>query len=385
MPNSSLSFRFILILGFVSLCSDITYEGARSILGPYLGFLGANALAISVVAGFGEFLTYTLRLVSGYWVDKTKKYFFITYIGYALNLLAVPCLAFVSNWYWAAGLIFLERAGKAIRVPSRDAMLAHAGNKIGVGWGFGVHQAIDRIGAMLGPLLVAWIIYYQSSYRFAFTVLLIPAIFALFILFFAHNLYQKILVQAKSSPKTQIFQVNKQGFYTYILASSLIGAGYADFPLIAYHLQTNHILSSVEIPIAYAISVGLSSLSAPFLGYFFDKVGGITLILSSVLGGIFAPLVFLGDFKFALIGIVIWSIGIASQASLMRAVIATLIPSSELGFAYGLFNTCFGFFWFLGSAIMGALYLYSVNSLVIFSVVMQVIALIILYISLSRS
>lgn len=92
---------------------------------------------------------YGLRLVSGYLADRTGRYWAITIAGYICNLLAVPLLALAGHWWIAATLMVIERMGKAIRVPSRDAMLSHAGQKMGMGWVFGLHEALDQVGAMI--------------------------------------------------------------------------------------------------------------------------------------------------------------------------------------------------------------------------------------------
>src|SRR5579863_5442011 len=173
------ALKFVLLISVVSLFADMTYEGARSITGPYLATLGANAAIVGFVAGFGEFIGYALRIVSGYLADRTGKYWTITIIGYICNLLAVPLLALAGHWWLAAVLIIMERLGKAIRVPARDAMLSHAGQKMGMGWVFGLHEAIDQVGAMLGPLLVVAILYFKGSYQLGFAMLLIPALLAL--------------------------------------------------------------------------------------------------------------------------------------------------------------------------------------------------------------
>src|SRR6202035_2674785 len=118
------AIKFVVLLGIVSLFADMTYEGAKSISGQYLAILGASGTVVGIVAGLGELIGYGFRLVSGYISDKTRKYWLITFIGYALNLLAVPLLALAGNWPLAASLMILERLGKAIRNPSRDAMLS---------------------------------------------------------------------------------------------------------------------------------------------------------------------------------------------------------------------------------------------------------------------
>ncbi|MDN3514076.1 MAG: MFS transporter [Candidatus Brocadia sp.] len=167
---------FIVLLGVVSLFADVTYEGARSINGPYLALLGASATTVGFVAGFGELIGYSLRLVSGYISDKIGRYWAITLFGYSLNMLAVPALALAGHWELAAVLMITERIGKAIRTPARDAMLSHATREIGRGKGFGLHEALDQIGAVLGPLTVAGVLYFREGYRTGYVVLLVPAV-----------------------------------------------------------------------------------------------------------------------------------------------------------------------------------------------------------------
>ena len=135
LPVSQDALRFVILLGVTSLFADMIYEGARSITGPYLGLLGASATAVGVISGFGELIGYALRLVSGLVADRTGRYWSITLLGYAINVLAVPLLALAGHWPIAAGLIILERLGKAVRTPARDAMLSHATQQIGRGWG----------------------------------------------------------------------------------------------------------------------------------------------------------------------------------------------------------------------------------------------------------
>src|SRR5579862_6947647 len=112
--------RFIICLGMVSLFADITYEGARSISGPFLKGLGATAAQVGFVAGLGEFIGYGLRLVSGTIADRTRSYWTITIVGYAVNLFAVPLMAFAGNWPVAALLVAAERTAKGLRAPARD-------------------------------------------------------------------------------------------------------------------------------------------------------------------------------------------------------------------------------------------------------------------------
>src|ERR1700758_1786758 len=162
---AKLAFRFVLTIGIVNFFADMTYEGGRGIVGPFLGSLGASAAIVGFVAGFGELLGYGLRSLTGFFADRTHKYWAIAFVGYAVNMLAVPALALAGNWPLAATLMIAERTGRAIRKPSVESMLSHAGKSIGHGWVFGVNEALDQTGATLGPLITAYILYRQGTYQ----------------------------------------------------------------------------------------------------------------------------------------------------------------------------------------------------------------------------
>src|SRR5437764_8536873 len=186
-PGTAL--RLVVLLGVLSMLADVTYEGARSITGPFLATLGASGLVVGVVAGFGELAGYLIRLVSGRAATGAGRIWAITLFGYALNLFAVPALALAGNWPAAAALIVLERVGKGARVPPRDAMLSHATQEMGRGWGFGLHEAMDQTGALVGPLLVALVLARHHTDRTAFVLLIVPAVFALAVLLTARAQY----------------------------------------------------------------------------------------------------------------------------------------------------------------------------------------------------
>jgi hypothetical protein len=123
MRNRS-AFRFVLIIGIANFFADFTYEGARGIIGPFLGSLGASATIVGLVAGFGELMGYGLRSVSGYFADKFHRHWVFAFLGYAINMLAVPALALAGQWPFAAGLVVTERVGRGIRKPTVEAMLS---------------------------------------------------------------------------------------------------------------------------------------------------------------------------------------------------------------------------------------------------------------------
>jgi MFS family permease len=370
------ALRFVILIGIVSLFADMTYEGARSVTGPYLGALGASGLVVGLVAGVGELIGYALRLVSGYVADRTARYWAVTLFGYALNLLAVPLLALTGRWEVAAALMIAERVGKAIRTPARDAMLSHATKEVGHGWGFGLHEAMDQAGAMIGPLAVAAVLAADWGYRTGFAVLIIPALLALGVLVAAWRTYPR---PADMEPIGTEWPHDGRAFprifWVYLVAAGLVAAGYADFALIAYHFDHQRIVPSDGIPILYAIAMGVQALAALAFGRLFDRFGISVLIASVVLSAPFAPLVFLGHVPAAVAGMALWGAGMGAQETILRAVIATMIPPDRRGSAYGLFNAGFGLAWFLGSALMGYLYDVSPIGLVAFSVLAHVAAI----------
>jgi MFS family permease len=362
--------RFVVLIGVVSLFADMTYEGARSITGPYLAVLGASATIVGIVSGFGELIGYALRYVSGRLADSSGRYWALTIAGYCINLLAVPLLALAGHWIVAAVLIVMERSGKAIRTPARDAMLSYATQKMGRGWGFGLHEAMDQTGAMLGPLIVAGVLYYKGSYQTGFAILLIPALLAVATLIVARVLFPKPRDLESGAPKLET-QGFPRAYWIYMVGAACVAAGYADFPLIAYHFEKTAIVSPQWIPIFYAIAMGVDGLAALLFGHYFDRQGILVLIFAAAISAVFAPLVFLGGFYFALAGTIIWGIGMGAQESIMRAAIAEMAPIDKRGTAYGVFNMGFGMFWFLGSAAMGVLYDFSIPLLIAFSVIAQ--------------
>jgi MFS family permease len=266
------ALRFVVLLGVVSLFADMTYEGARSVLGPYLGLLGASATIVGIVAGAGELIGYALRLMSGYLSDRTGRPWALTILGYSVNLLAVPLLALAGRWEIAAALAILERVGKGIRTPARDAMLSHATSRMGRGWGFGLHEALDQVGAVLGPLIVAFVLSTGGNYRTGFAILLGPALVALSVLIAARFLYPRPQELEMQATTLQIQGMNRL-FWLYLAGVGLIAAGFADFPLIAFHFGQAKTVPEVWIPTFYAVAMGTDAVAALVFGRLYDRLG----------------------------------------------------------------------------------------------------------------
>ncbi|SRR5579875_958829 len=376
------ALTFVVLLGVVSLFADMTYEGSRSIWGPYLGTLGATGAIVGLVAGGGELLGYVLRLFTGALADRTKRYWAITIVGYAINLLAVPALALAGNWPVAAGLVILERSGKALRTPARDAMLSYAAKDMGgAGWAFGLHEALDSIGAVLGPLIAAAVLFLHGGYRHAFAWLLLPALAALATLAIARARFpQPEELDGRPVPDAKALRDLK----VFLAATALIAAGYSDFALIAFHLARDHVVANDVVPGLYAVASLAGGLTALALGKLFDRQGLSVLLWSTLVPALYAPLVFLGGPWAALAGMVLWGIGFGAHDSLFRAAVAQRIPRERRATVLGVFNAIYGSAWFAGSVLLGVLYdrnpLYTVTA----ALVLQIAAVPLLW-SLRRS
>ncbi len=370
---------FVLLVGVMSLFADFTYEGSRSIVGPYLATLGAGAIAVSVISGFGELLGYGLRVVSGRLSDRTGQFWPIMIAGYVLQMSAVPLLALAGNWEVAGVLIVLERVGKAARNPPRDVMLSHAATEMGYGWAFGVHEALDQSGALFGPLAVSGILALNGEYKIAFAFLAIPAVIMLSILMAARLSYPHPEDMEVHPPDIRTAGLPR-AFWIYLAGAMLVGAGFADFPLIAFHFHQQSTVPQAWVPIFYAIAMGVSGVGSLVFGRLFDRVGIGVLIPLTVASALFAPLVFFGGFAAALIGMALWGLGMGVHESIIPAAVAPMVPSDRRASAYGLFTAGYGIFWFAGSVLIGVLYSFTVPAVVAFSLVAEVAAIPFLYV-----
>jgi predicted MFS family arabinose efflux permease len=366
---------FVLIVGVLSLFADAAYEGSRSVLGPYLASLQAGAAAIGIITGLGELAGYGLRLVSGRWADATRKFWPITIFGYLLQMAAVPALALTGSWPAAAVLIVLERVGKATRSPPRDAMLSHAARHLG-GYGrvFGIHEALDQLGALAGPLIVAGVLARRGDYHRAFAVLLVPAVITIALVLLARRLYPQPQDLDRASPRQLQTGGLQRLYWLYFAGAALIAAGFADYPLIAYHWTRTHVVPSDSIPIFYSVAMAVSGSGSLLFGRLFDRYGFKVLIVLTVVTAGFAPLVFAGGFRLALLGAAVWGLGTGVHESIIPAAVAPIVAVDRRASAFGVFTAGYGLFWFAGSAAIGILYDRSVSAALGFCLATQLAA-----------
>lgn len=344
----------ILLLGIVSLLGDVVYEGSRGLVPDYLAFLGASAFTVVFVGRLGEFLGYALRLVSGVLADTTRAYWAFMFLGYGL-IVAIPLLGFTNLWWIAIILVLLERIGKAVRAPARDAVLSIVSRGVGVGKAFGIHELMDQIGAILGPLVVAALMFYSgNNYSQTFSFLLAP--FLLLMAFLAFT-YRKI---GPSKP-VETGKAQKEGiklgkaFYIYTSAVVLNTVGLIPYELIL--LKASAILQPANqqwiVPLIYMLIQGVDAPTALFAGYSYDKYRIRALALPFILS-VFPTLFALANTSLAALvaAAVFFGLVLGMQESIYRAAVSEFAPLTSRGTAYGIFNTAYG----LGMLASGLVY-----------------------------
>jgi MFS family permease len=366
---TSPAFLFVMTTGIVNLFGDITYEGGASINGPFMASLGASAAIVSITAGLGEFLGYALRLPAGYAADRTGRYWLITFVGYVINLFAVPAMALAGSWQVAAALVLAERIGRALRKPTVEAMLSYTTGELGKGWVYALNTALDETGATLGPLIIALVLLLKGDFRTGYAFLTISAAAALVALVVARVNFPlpSRLEQGRTAPARNF----GKAYWLYMLAGALFAAGLMSFELISYHLSKTKIASDQWIPVMLAISTAFGVLANLAFGKAYDRVGLPIVIAAVCVSAAFSPFVFLGGFWLVLVGMLLWGVGYAIQDTLLKAIVAEVLPEGKRNFAFGLYYAGYGVGWLVGSIVAGLLYENSRAALIAFSIVIQ--------------
>ncbi|UUZ59135.1 MFS transporter [Nocardioides sp. B-3] len=308
--------------GFVSLAADMVYEGARSMYGPVLAALGASGLVVGLVTGAGEAVALVLRLVFGPVADRTGRYWSLTIVGYGLTAVCVPLLWFAPR-LGAAGLAFavvmilLERLGKAIRSPSKSALLAHAAGAVGRGRGFGVHKALDRVGAFAGPLVVAAVVAGASIWA-GMAVLAIPGSIAMALLVALclrvpdPSVYDPSAAPSSDDRPRQGWFKDALGadlppvFFRYAFACALTTGALVTFGIIGYHLTVDKLVPVAAVPVVYAGAMAVEAVAALVVGSLYDRTGAKILFVVPVpVAPVPAPALG-GSFTLVLVGVAVW-------------------------------------------------------------------------------
>jgi MFS family permease len=368
--STAAAHRFVLLLGWVSLLADLCYEGLRAAVGPYLALLGASATTVGIVAGTGEMLGYALRYGSGLLADRTGRYWLLTFLGYSSNVVAAPLLAVgavtAAAWPFVAALIAVERLGKAIRSPAKSTLTSFAARQLGAGKAFAIAEAMDQVGGMLGPLVVAAALALwgrsADGFAMAFAVLTVPALATMIVLARARRQFPdpRRLESEAAQPAAAALPMRVR---LYLVGVALIAVGLADWPLLAFHFERSGAFRGAWVMVAYAAAMAFDGVVALVIGPLFDRQrragrsGGRVLAGFLVLAAGYGYLTLVAESRVAIVlGIASWSIGRAATDSVAKALIAVNVPAASRGRAYGIYYVVFGAAWWLGSVALGYLY-----------------------------
>ncbi|ETA03477.1 hypothetical protein CcI156_09100 [Frankia sp. CcI156] len=380
-------WRFVLVFGVVSMLADVVYEGARSVTGPLLASLGASAVVVGVVTGVGEAAALLPRLVCGPLAERTGRFWAWTIAGYTLTVAAVPLLG-VTGVLWAAGLLVIaERVGKAVRSPAKDALLSHATAATGRGRGFAVHEAMDQLGALAGPLLVAAVLASGAGYGPALGVLALPGLGVLAVLLWLRARvpdpagYEPDEPPAVPVPRTGPAPAAAprarlpRAFWTYAGFTAATTTGLATFGVLSFHAVTRGLLPVAAVPVVYAAAMGVDALAALATGWAYDRHGPGVLAVLPPLAAAVPALAFTNTPALAVAGTLVWGAAIGVQESTLRATVADLVPPARRASAYGVFAGVVGATTAGGGALAGALYDLSIPALIAVTAAVQVAAL----------
>lgn len=392
-------WRAVAWFGIVSLAADMVYEGARSITGPYLASLGASALTIGLVTGAGEAAALGFRLFSGPYADRSKRYWSLTIIGYAMTAVCVPLMA-VAPFIGAIGLgvactlVIAERTGKAIRSPAKSALLAQVALSVGRGKGIAVHKALDQIGAFAGPLVVAAVVAVTSALWAGFAVLAIPGVVSIVLLVIlrarvpdpsAYEVSTGSTDKVVGSTDKVVGSTDKdvstgsttlgRPFYLFALACTANTLGLMTFGIISFHLVEAKIVPVAAVPLVYAAAMALEAVAALITGFAYDRVGGRVLIAVPILVAMVPAFAFGATRASIAVGIALWAAATGILDSTVKALVADLVPQDRLATAYGVFAAFQGVGALLGGALAGWLYADGQRDLVTVIAVAQLIGM----------
>lgn len=371
------------MFGTVSLLADFVYEGARSITGPLLASFGATGLVVGTVTGIGEAAALGLRLVSGPLADRSQRFWAWTIAGYALTVLTVPLLGVAGTLWVACSLVIAERVGKAVRSPAKDTLLSHATNLTGRGRGFAVHEALDQVGAVIGPLTVAGLLALTGGdYAPALGVLALPGAATLALLIWLRlrvpdpRDYERYEPgAARAHPARGAAGRLPVAFWRYCGFIALTMTGFTTFGLVSFHLVTRGLLPAAAVPVLYAAAMGADALAALASGWCYDRFGGKVVLALPILSAAVAVFAFAGSVAAVVVGALLWGAAVGIQESTLRAMVADLVPPRRRASAYGVFAAGLGAAAAAGGVLTGWLYDVSVGALIASILGIQLLAL----------
>ena len=372
----------IMLMGIVSMLGDIVYESGRGIAPDYLYFLGASALLVGLTSGIGELIGYGMRLVSGPLADRSHAYWLFIFLGYGL-IIAIPMMGFTNSIWLVAALVIVERLGKALRSPSRDAIVSVVSKGLGSGKAFGLHEFIDQIGAVAGPAFLGLVMLWTTN-NFNLSL---QSLFPFYLLMMAvlYLTYRKIrgTVEEIRRQTTTTNEKLGRGFWMYSGSVLMNTVGLMPVALILYNgakiLESGGQLWLV--PFLYVVVQLVDAPMALISGYIYDKVGVKFLAIPFALSVLPFAFQSLAGLPGAILACISYGLVLGMQESTYRAAVTDIVPLGRRGSAYGFFNVLLGIGTFVSGVAFGYMLDSSVSPLLMLGLVIvaQVIAIALLF------
>ncbi len=393
IPKNRLSpaVKVILIFGVISMLGDIVYETARSANGQYLSLLDISATQVGIVFGIGEFIGYVLRLVAGLISDRRGRHWTFIFLGYGM-LLVVPVMGLTMNWNLLIVLILMERIGKALRSPAKDTILSGVAENqtVGIGFAFGIQEALDQIGAFAGPLIFTLVFYLTGrngvvEYQLGYKSLVVPfAILMIFLIYVYRKVKHDNLIS--TAVRSEYHHENhKPLFWIYTAFTFFCTLGFVNFATIGYHLKASNLMLDGTITLVYSIAMIVDAFTALLVGKYYDRLkiktgsrtGGILILIAIPVITVTLPILTLSKSGILIVmGMVAFGIVMGTHETIMRSAISDITPYQKRGSGYGVFNSSYGLALLCGAALMGLLYDMNMSGIIIaFTCMVELVAI----------
>jgi MFS family permease len=355
--------RGVWVLGFVSLLGDVSSEMIHSLLPLYLTVsLGASALVVGLIEGVAEAAALIVRIFSGTLSDRLRHRKWITAAGYGLAAASKPLFALAQG----AGLVFaarfIDRIGKGIRGAPRDALIADLTPKESRGAAFGLRQALDTVGALIGPLIaMALMLAWNDDFRAVFWVAVIPGVLSFVLIAVAVKEPEKLEATGAEGPRFNRDLIRRLGrpFWIVVLAGTVLTT--ARFSEAFLILRSEN----VGVPLAYAPLVlggmsGIYALTAYPVGVLADRMSRTTLLAMGIALLVASDIVLAlaGGFWSLGIGVALWGLHMGLTQGLLSAMVAETAPADLRGTAFGVYSLASGVAMLVASALAGVLWQY---------------------------
>lgn len=349
----------VLKLGFVSFLTDLSSEMIFSVFAVFFTTVaGASAALLGLVEGLADLSASSLNYLAGWLSDRTGKRRAFALAGYGFSTLAKVILLLSSSLAGLGVFRVIERLGKSFRGPPRDAWLSSVAERGSRGYAFGVHKALDKSGAVLGPLaaygLLSWLGDVPSTYRILFGVALVPAVLGVLVLGFIED---KPGVPHQRENMFETWQTLSPEFKRYLVPAAIFSLAYFSFSFLL--LRAHSVGFAVkDIVLLYALFNISFVVTAPLIGKLGDRVGCKHMI---ALGYLTYLLMSLG-FAFAttqwqvIVLFLVFGVFYAIDEAQSKAFIADLEQERRAS-AIGLYNFVTGVIYLPASLIAGALWL----------------------------